>query len=165
MSQKVWFCLLWLRRPRKNLYLRHHEKFCFLLVEFHMKKGDFPSNAAHFRLAIIGAVFGTSFHHFVQKINRLIDTRGSSDFLQNRIAQAVFILLRTTNLSWHTGVSMEYTFPEILISWNFDPFNQFLAKIVKIIKIEGFQFPENCTIVLPHCVWLRWNRRKKDRNL
>ena len=34
---------------------------------------------------------------------------------------------------------------------NFDHFGQVLVKIAKILKIEGFEFPENCIIVLPQC--------------
>lgn len=79
-------------------YLRDHEKFCFLLIELQMKEGPFSAYFSHFGFAVVGTVLASSLHHFIQKINRLIDTWGSSNFLQNRIAHAFFILLGTPQI-------------------------------------------------------------------
>ena len=51
----------------------------------------------------------------------------------------------------HWGKSVIH-FSEIKIFQNLNHFDKVLAKIAKVIKIEGFEFPENCTVVLPHCV-------------
>lgn len=55
-------------------YLRDHEKFCFLLIELQMKEGPFSAYFSHFGFAVVGTVLASSLHHFIQKINRLIDT-------------------------------------------------------------------------------------------
>ena len=56
------------------------------------------------------------------------------------------------NSVYHTGASLLYIFQISDILKNF--FYKILAKIAKIarmIKIEGFEFPENGIIILPHC--------------
>ena len=40
----------------------------------------------------------------------------------------------------HTGASIEFTFPEIRFFEISTIFDQFLAKLAKLIKIEGFEF-------------------------
>ena len=58
---------------------------------------------------------------------------------------------------------MQYTLGQVCISLfrkskifqNFNHFDQVLGKIAKMIKIEGFDFPENCIIVLPHCALVK----------